>query len=222
MFVRTVITYLLVVLALRITGKRQIGQLQPSELVLMLMISNIATMPLEEAGVPLLSSMVPIATLVLLEISISAVMLKLPAVRKLVSGSSVQVIRNGKIIEKNLKKLRLTVDELYEELRLAGNFRIDEIVCCTVETNGRLSVLKRFESDPVTPSALGLEPQSAPMTYLIISDGKILNDNLKMCGFDTAWLDKRLREQKVRSKDVLMMSADTDGGCYVLKKEKRI
>ena len=144
LFIRTVISYIFVVLALRVTGKRQIGELQPSELVVTLMISNIAALPLQETGMPLLSSLLPIATLILLELGLSGLMLKFRSIRRLISGRSIIVIRNGKIIESNLRKIRLTVDELCEELRLTGNFNVDEIVCCMVETNGKLSILKNL------------------------------------------------------------------------------
>ena len=115
LFIRTVFSYIFVVLALRVTGKRQIGELQPSELVVTLMISNIAALPLQETGMPLLSSLLPIATLILLELGLSGLMLKFRAIRRLISGRSIIVIRNGKIIESNQRKIRLTVDELCEE-----------------------------------------------------------------------------------------------------------
>lgn len=221
LFIRTVISYVFIVLALRVTGKRQIGELQPSELVLTFMISNIATLPLQEIGMPLLSSLLPIATLIALELAISVAMMKFPAFRRMISGKSVQVIRNGKIIENNLRKLRLTVDELCEELRLMGNFKIEDIVHCGVETNGKLSVLKKYEVEPVTPKLLNISDEKTVMTYLIISDGKIQKNALNMCGFDKNWIDKKLLEQKLSVKDVLVMTADENGDCYIMKKENK-
>ena len=220
LFIRTVFSYIFVVLALRVTGKRQIGELQPSELVVTLMISNIAALPLQETGMPLLSSLLPIATLILLELGLSGLMLKFRAIRRLISGRSIIVIRNGKIIESNLRKIRLTVDELCEELRLTGNFNVDEIVCCMVETNGKLSILKKFEYDPVTPKALDLPPQDNAMTFVIISDGNIDKTTLKLCGFNQNWLDNTLKQEKINYKDVLLMTADHTGKYNILRKKK--
>lgn len=221
LFIRTVVTYIFVIIALRITGKRQIGELQPSELVLTLMISNIAAMPLQETGVPLLSSLLPIATLVMLELIISALMLKFRPFRRLISGNSAVVIRNGKILEKNLRKIRLTVDELCEELRLTGNFKIEDIVYCAVETNGQLSVLKKYTADHVTPQDLNLPDKQTQMTYVIISDGIISEHSLAMCGFNQQWLDKILKKENVRPNEILLMTSDCDGQYYLLKKERK-
>lgn len=220
LFIRTIVTYVFVIIALRITGKRQIGELQPSELVLTLMISNIAAMPLQETGTPLLNSLLPIAALVMLELIVSALMLKFRSFRRLISGNSAIVIRNGKIIEKNLRKIRLTVDELCEELRLTGNFKVEDIEFCAVETNGQLSVLKKYAADHVTPQDLNLPDKQAQMPYVIISDGIISDHSLTLCGFDQQWLKKILKKENVRPNEVLLMTSDCNGQYYLLKKKK--
>lgn len=220
LFIRTIVTYIFVIIALRITGKRQIGELQPSELVLTLMISNIAAMPLQESGTPLLNSLLPIAALVMLELIVSALMLKFRSFRRLISGNSAIVIRNGKIIEKNLRKIRLTVDELCEELRLTGNFKVEDIEFCAVETNGQLSVLKKYAADHITPQDLNLPDKQVQMPYVIISDGIISQHSLTLCGFDKQWLKKILKKENVRSNEVLLMTSDCNGQYYLLKKKK--
>ncbi|MDR0931383.1 MAG: DUF421 domain-containing protein [Clostridiales bacterium] len=140
LFARTVILYVLVIIAMRIMGKRQIGELQPSELVVTIMISDLASIPMQTSGVPILAGVIPILTLVVAEIMLSFIALKFPKMRKVISGEISVVVHNGKINHNEMEKLRMNMDDLMEELRLANCPNVKDVQLAMVETNGKLSV----------------------------------------------------------------------------------
>lgn len=220
--IRTVILYLVIIISLRIMGKRQIGELQPSELVVTILISNIATLPIEDTNIPLLGGLVPILSLVCLEVFTSVLGIKSQKARKLISGTPTFVIKNGVIDQKKLKALRFTTDDLMEGLREQNVFDIRDVDYAIVETTGKLSVFKVYEQQEVTAGMLNVasgENSPSPQAT-VISDGKIIPDSLKYCGIDEKWINKVLKKNGYRAEDVFIMTCDRSLDYYIVKKEK--
>lgn len=202
-------------------GKRQIGELQPSELVVTLLISDIAAVPMQETGIPLLNGIIPIFTLVALEIVISCLMVKFDCFRKLISGKPVIIIRDGKLLQKEMRRVRFTIEDLIEALRLQNIFRIEDIDYAIVETNGKLSVLPKPDKMPVDTGMLGLSGDNAGLPMVVVSDGEPLPYNLGICGLDEGWLYSTLQKQNISVQDVFLMTADRTRNFYIVKKQKK-
>lgn len=220
---RTLVLYILIVAGLRLMGKRQLGELQPSELVVTILISNIATLPIEDTSIPLLAGVTPILLLVSFEIFVSYIALKSRAARKLISGNPVPVIKDGKIDQKQLAALRFSIDDLMEELRSSGVFDIREVDYAVVETNGKLSVFQNYESRSITPKTLGMETPSndCPPPTVVISDGELIEQALQDCNLRKDWLVNRLDENNIQLKDVFLMVCDKNASYLLVPKEKK-
>lgn len=196
-FIRTVILYIIVIFALRLMGKRQIGELSPSELVVTILISDLAAIPMQDPGISILNGIIPILSLLCLEILISTVLLKSTLARKLVVGSSSILIDNGKIILKEIKRMRITVDELVEELRLKDFPDISYVKYAILETNGKISII---------PFPEYANTRSCSMPVTLISDGTLNLSGLNKIKKDRHWLDKELKTHGVnRVTQVLLM-----------------
>ncbi len=203
-------------------GKRQIGELQPSELVTTIVISNIAAIPIENLGSPLINGVVPIIMLACFEVILSAINLKSKIFRRVVSGTPLMVIRNGTIDQQALRDLRFSIDDLMEQLRGSGYFNLDEIAYAIVETNGRISVYNKFDSRPVTCGDLNITPPEYDgIPVIIISDGIIEKRALEFCNVDQNWLDKVLKKEGHTVKDIFIMTCDISKEYKIIPKEKK-
>jgi len=167
---------------MRLMGKRQLGQLEPFDLVTALMISELAALPMEDNRMPLISSMVPIATLVILQIITSIIQLKSEKARTLLNGEPSILIKDGEVDLKELRNQRFNLDDLLEELRLNGYFNLSDIHYAVLETNGNISIMPKEENTPITPKVLNLSVQEKPMPMIIINDGSINKQNLEKVG----------------------------------------
>ncbi|MBQ2696793.1 MAG: DUF421 domain-containing protein [Clostridia bacterium] len=220
--VRTVILYILVVLALRLMGKRQIGQLQPSELVIAMMLSELAAIPVENVGTPLLTGVIPIFTLIIAETTFSYLTLKNRKLRKFLSGSPTVLIAKGQILEKEMERLRFNIDDLMEELRSNGYPNILEIEYAIIESNGSLSVIPKSNKRPLTPEDINISPQYEGIPFLLISDGVIDTEALKNAGVTVDWLLRHLNKFDIHNiEDVFIASVDSAGKFFVQKKQKK-
>lgn len=221
--IRTVILYFSVITALRIMGKRQVGELQPAELVVTIMISNIATLSIEDTNIPLLGSILPIFVLVSCEVFESVLSLKSRVMRKLLSGNPRIIIRDGVLNQQEMKNLRWSIDDLTEQLRLGGIFDIREVNFAVVETTGALSAYQKFGARPATAQMLNVppqgEPDAPPMT--IICDGRLDLDALNFLNLRREWLDKILRERELTVEQVFMMTCDRRAQYSIIEKEKK-
>lgn len=204
--IRTVIIYIFIILALRVTGKRQIGELQPIELVLTLLISDLAVVPMQENGIPLISGLIPIAVLVCLELILSTIMMKSNKLSQMVSGNPVVVIENGVPQQQAMRRLRLGVDDLTEALRQQGIFDIGQVECAVAETSGRISVFKKVKNHKA----------AVP----VVNDGQAVEWGLTYCGLTTQWLEETLAVHSCPLDSVLLMTADRNGEVCIVKKEK--
>ena len=220
-FFRTIILYLLLIAGLRLSGKRQIGELEPIELVLTLLISDLASVPMQDFALPLFNGVLPIITLIALSTLFSAVSLRSVRFRSLVCGQPALVIADGQLRQETMRRNRLTLDELFEELRTQGVTDISDVKYAVLEANGRLSVLPRTPVQPVTPEQLGLDARDDVFLPLIlINDGRVLAENLRRTGRDGRWLAQELHRQGIQnSADVFLLSVDEQGSVVCLRKE---
>ena len=179
-FTRTIILYFLIMVGLRLMGKRQIGELEPSELVLTMMISDLATVPMQDFGIPLLAGVIPILTLLSISMLLSQISLRHLRFRAMICGTPSVLIRNGELQQDAMRRNRLTVDELLEALRGQGISDLREVKYAVLETSGQLSVLPRADCQPVTPRQLSLQPED-PQTLpiVVISDGRLLRRSME-------------------------------------------
>ncbi|MBD5105107.1 MAG: DUF421 domain-containing protein [Ruminococcaceae bacterium] len=204
--IRTVLLYLLIVVTLRLMGKKQLGELQPSELVTTIMISNIATLALEDASTPMLMGIVPILMIGSLDVILSGIMLKSTKVRKLVSGTARVIISDGKIDQKEMKNLRYTIDDLTEAMREQGIFDISQVQYAIVETTGKINFLQKEEPARNPPE-------------VIIHDGEINMDGLNRTNLGEGWVKAILKENNTELPKVFFMSADSNGAYFIVNKE---
>lgn len=222
-FLRTVILYFVLVFGVRLMGKRQLGELQPSELVITILLSNIATMTIEETDNPMFAGLIPILSLICFEVISSYLCMKSRRLRRIVSGRPVIIIQNGKIDQKEMRELRFSPDDLMSQLRQNSIFRVAEVDFAIVETTGRLSVYQKYSSRTITPETLELpeqpEKDSPPVT--VVSEGHILEDNLRRCGKDLRWIEKQASRQKLQINDIYLMLAGQDNTCDIIAKEYR-
>lgn len=210
-FVRTIILYLIVVTAMRIMGKRQLGELQPSEFVIALMISELATIPIDKHDISVFRGIIPIIALVSLELLCSVLVIKSEIIRRIITGSPVQIIKDGKFQMKRLRHMRICVDDVLEQLRLAGYSSIAEIDSVIIETNGQMSVIPKEQSRPVTCEDLNLSPSQTHVPHTVISDGVLRKKNLEGAGVDEQWLKKKLKKYNITDyRQVAFLSISDD------------
>ena len=220
-FIRTIILYLLIIAGIRLMGKRQVGELEPSELVLSLIIADLAAVPMQDFGIPLLTGIVPILTLLSLTMILSVLTMKSVRFRSLMCGNPSVIIRKGKIDQGEMRRNRLTVDELLEELRTQGYTGPEGIEYAILETNGQLSVLPWEREKPPTQKQLDLNAKETGLPLVLISDGRLLTENLTTRGYNQAWLEKQLAQQGLRIPgQVFLMTVDEAGGVYLVPREK--
>ena len=210
LFIRTVVLYLCVVASMRIMGKRQLGELQPSEFVVALMISELASIPLGENDVPLVNGIIPILALVLMELIFSVLVIKSEFMRRLITGSPIQIIKNGKLIMQRLRGLRICIDDVMEQLRLAGYSSISQIDSAIIETNGQLSIIPKEEERPVVCRDLKLSPPQTHVPHTIISDGVLRRKNLEGAGLSEEWLKKKLAKYNIKDYSKVAFLSITD------------
>lgn len=199
-FFRTVILYLLLMVGLRLMGKRQIGELEPSELVLTLIISDLASVPMQDFGIPLVNGVLPIITLLCLAMLMSFFSLKSIRFRAIVCGRPTVIIRDGKLLQRNMAKNRFTVDELFEQLRGQGISDLSAVKYAILETSGQVSVLPYAKDSPLTPKAAGMTvPDDVTLPILVVNDGHVMTENLRSAGRDESWLTAQLRSRRLDS-----------------------
>lgn len=217
---RSIILYILVIIALRVMGKQQISQLQPFEFVLTLMIAELATIPMENVGIPLMRGIIPIVILLFAQISISFLSLKSQSFRKFVSGTPVILIKDGKIMDEVLKKNRYNINDLLEQLRIKNYPDIKDVAFALLETNGEISVIPKGAKMPVVKEDLDLPTQQTQMPLTLILDGIIQHDNLRLSQKDYDWLSSQLNKYGIKNpSDALIALLDTNGCFYAQGKQ---
>ena len=201
-FFRSIILYIIVLLVMRLMGKREIGQLQPFELAISIMIADLATIPMTEIGIPIFNGIIPILGLLVMHLIISILNLKSVKIRKIICGSPRILINKGKIDEKALKKERFTVNELQEKLRGNGIVNLGEVEYAILETSGDVTVVQKPEKRPIIPEDFNIKPEYEGLPYDLIIDGKIMEKNLRIIGKNYIWLKKQVEKFGYKPEEV--------------------
>lgn len=220
--IRTVLLYFIILIAMRLMGKRQMVQLQPYELVTAIMIAELAVLPIGNVNMPLTHAIYPIAILGILEFLISTLSLKSEKVRTLIAGRPTIVIENGHIRENVLRKLRYNLDELMGQLRNSGYSDVNDVEFAVLETSGEISVIPRSQSRPVTPKDLKIPTEYEGLTVPLVLDGVIKFENLELCGLTYNWIAAQIKANGLNDiKDVFYAGLNTQGQLHIQPKEAR-
>lgn len=218
---KTIFMYVFVLFITRLMGKREIGQLSPFDLVVAIMIADLAAMPLEERDIHIHDAVVPIVVLAATEVLFAYITLRSDKARAIISGQSTIVIRDGHILEGNLRELRYNLDDLLAGLREKNVSNIQDVEFAILEGSGRLSVIMKSQARPVTPRDLGITTAYEGLPYPLITDGRVHYHHLDQLGLTVAWLKEELEKKGVKDpSDVLLATLDTAGELYVAKKER--
>ena len=218
-YVRTIILYMALIFCIRMMGKRQIGQMEPSEFAVTMMVANLATIPMENEGIPLHSGLVPMLTILGTELALSGATLRSLFLRKLLCGKPVILIENGRILQENLRSTRVTLDELTGHLREKDVLDIQSVQYAILETNGNLSVFPFPSEIPASARDAGIHPTDRFLPVTVISDGQLLRQNLQYAAKDEAWVHKVLGEYRASIAGTWLLTVDKAGHVFWLGKE---
>ena len=221
-YIRTILLYLILIAVIRLMGKRQIGQMEPSEFVVTMLVANLAAIPIQDGEVPLLTGAVPLLTVLGLELVLAAASLRSITLRKLLCGKPVILIENGRILQQNLRKTRITLDELTGHLREKDVLDLQAVQYAILETNGNLSVFPYPKERPATAAEAGIQARKQYLPITVISDGKILKDNLKKAGKDPAWVQRVLARQNSTTAQTWLLTVDAADHIVWFPREERL
>ena len=218
LFIRSILIYILVLIVMRLMGKRQIGQLQPFELVISIMIADLAATPIANGGIPIINGVIPILGLLAMDLLISICNMKSLKVRQLISGKPSILIYRGKIDEKVLRKERFTINELQERLRDKDIINLGDVEYAILETSGEINVIQKPSKRAAIPEDFNIEPEYEGISYDLVIDGKIMFDNLKILEKDYKWLKTQVNKFGYKPEEALIVTIDGKGQFYCQKK----
>ena len=219
-YIRTIILYLILIVVIRIMGKRQIGQMEPSEFVVTMLVANLAAIPMQDGGIPLFSGFVPIVTVLGVELVLSALSMKNLRLRKLLCGKPVILIENGNVLQKNLKKTRITLDELVGHLREKDVLDLKAVQYAILETNGNLSVFPYPKEKPASAKEAGIQVRKQSLPITLVSDGQLMDKNLQKAQKNEAWIQRVLQERKATLKETWLLTVDGEDKIVFYRKEE--
>ena len=219
-FIRSIILYIIVLIVMRLMGKREIGQLQPFELAISIMIADLASIPMTESGIPISNGIIPILGLLVMHLLISLINLKSINMRKVICGKPSILIYRGKIDEQALIKERFTINELQERLRGNNVASIGDVEYAILETSGQVTVIQKPNKRTTIPEDFNIMPEYEGIPYDLVIDGRIMKKNLKAIGRDYNWLKKEVSKFKIKPKEALIVTIDGKGQIFCQKKEK--
>ena len=219
--IRTAVLYGMLILSVRLMGKRQVAEMEPAEFVVTMLLANLAAVPMQDNGLPLLSGVVPILTVVGLELVLAVLSMKLMPVRRMLNGVPTLLIRNGRIDQRALAASRISLDELEQKLREKDVFDFTQVAYAVLETDGELTVMRYPGYQSATRQDAGAELSPARLLYNVISDGTVLWDNLKQAGFDRSWLREELAQRGCAARDVFLLAVDSLGDVRFVRREAR-
>lgn len=218
-FVRVSIIYLVVLIVMRLMGKREISQMQPFELVIAIMIADLASVPMADTGIPIFNGIIPILALLLFQLIISLINLKSITLRKIICGKPRMLIYRGKIDVGALKKEKITINELQERLRQNNIFSIGDVEYAILETSGQISVIQKPEKRTTIPEDFHILPDYEGIPYDLIIDGKVMHENIQAIGRDERWLKREVEKFKIKPEEALIVTYDGKGQIFCQKKE---
>lgn len=219
-FVRSIILYVIVLVVMRLMGKREIGQLQPFELAIAIMIADLASVPMSEVGIPIINGIIPIFSLLVMHLIISFINLKSIKMRQLICGKPSILIYRGKINEKVLIKERFTINELQERLRANNINNLADVEYAILETSGQVSIIQKPNKRTTIPEDFNIMPEYEGISYDLVVDGKIMNDNLKILNKTYEWLKKEVNKFNIEPEEALLVTVNAKGDIFCQKKEK--
>ena len=219
-FFRAIVFYILVLVVMRLMGKREIGQMQPFELAISIMIADLATLPMTETGVPISNGIIPILGLLVMHLTISMLNLKSTKAREIICGKPAILIFRGKVDEKVLKKERFTINELEERLRTNNIFNIGDVEYAVLETSGQVTVIPKPNKRATTPEDFNIEPKYEGIPYDLVVDGKVMYKNLEKLGKNYVWLQKQTEKFGIRPEQALIVTIDGDNQFFCQPLEK--
>ena len=219
-YIRTIVLYAVLIAVIRLMGKRQIGQMEPSEFVVTMLVANLAAIPMQDSAIPLFSGFVPILTVLGVELCLSTLSLRSIFVRKMLCGKPVILIENGNILQENLRKTRVTLDELTGHLREKDVLDLKSVQYAILETNGNLSVFPYPNDRPATAKEAGIQADKQYLPLTIVSDGKLLKENLAKAGKDTTWVNKVLSQRHADLEDTWLLTVDSADHILFYRREK--
>lgn len=220
-FIRVIILYILVLITMRLMGKREIGQLEPFELAIAIMIADLAAVPMADVGIPIASGIIPILALLVMHLLLSLINMKSIWARQIICGKPSILIYRGKIDEKQLKKERFTINELQERLRGNNVASIGDVEYAILETSGQITVILKPEKRNTIPQDFNIVPEYEGIPYDLVIDGKIMYQNLKAIGKDYRWLEKQVEKFKMKPEEALIVTIDGKSQIFCQKKEKK-
>ena len=220
-FFRAIILYIVVLIVMRLMGKREIGQLQPFELAISIMIADLAATPMAEEGVPITNGIMPILGLLVMHLIISMLNIKSTKAREIICGKPSMLIFRGKVDEKVLKRERFTINELEERLRDNNIFSIGDVEYAILETSGQVTVIPKPNKRATTPEDFNMEPKYEGIPYDLVLDGKIMYKNLKAIGKNDIWLKKQVAKFNMKPEEALIVTLNGRGEIYCQKKERK-
>lgn len=216
---RTAIVYILILIAFRIMGKRQISQMQASELVTTIILSELAVMPIQNIKDPFINGIAPMVAIVILESFVAFLMMKSHFFRKLTCGNPIVLIEKGRVNQYNLKKVKMSVEDLLEQLRQKDAFSLDEVEYAIIETSGLLSVIKKNEFNAVTPKDMQIKVSTTDLEVVVVSDGVISSRSLALSGKSESWVVERVKANGFNIKEVFIMTLNTSGKYRIIPRE---
>ena len=219
-FFRAIVLYLIVLVVMRLMGKREIGQLQPFELAISIMIADLASIPMTEIGIPIFNGIVPILGLLVMHLILSLINLKSLKAREIIGGKPSILIYRGKINEKELKKERFTINELEERLRGNNVVNLGDVEYAILETSGQVTVIQKPEKRNTIPEDFNIVPEYEGIPYDLVVDGKVMNKNLKAIGKNYNWLKKQVEKFDIKPEEALVVTIDGKGQIFCQKKEE--
>lgn len=219
-FIRSIILYIIVLVVMRLMGKREIGQLQPFELAISIMIADLASIPMSDSGIPITNGIIPILGLLVMHLIISIINMKSIKGRGIICGKPSILIYRGRIDEKVLKKERFTINELEERLRGNNIVNIGDVEYAILETNGQVTVIQKQDKRNTIPADFNIQPEYEGIPYDLVIDGKIMYDNLKQIGKNYEWLRKQVNKFNIKPEEALLVTLDGKGQMFCQSKSK--
>lgn len=220
-YARTVVVYLFLIAVIRFLGKRQLGQMEPSEVVVTMLVADLASFPMEDPDIPLTAGIVPILAVLSMEILLSLLSVRSLKVRKLLCGKPVILMENGDFLQENMRKNRITIDELLSQLRQKDIMDPSTVRYAILETGGNLSVFPYPEYEPAAARDAGVPVESLKAPITVVSDGRVLSDNLKKAGKNQKWLEKALQKQGVTLEQTFLLTVDEENKILFYKKQRK-
>ena len=218
-FFRSILIYIFVLIVMRLMGKREIGQLQPFELVIAIMIADLASIPMSDPGIPISNGVISILGLLIMHLIISILNMKSTKIREVLCGKPTILMYRGKIDEKSLKKERFTINELQERLRGSGVINLGDVEYAILETNGQVTVIQKPEKRNTIPEDFNIVPDYEGIPYDLVVDGKIMDKNLQAIGKDKKWLIKEVEKFHIQPENALVVTYDGKGQIFCQRKE---